>query len=184
MSWVQQFWVPCGGWRLHCGAAAPAVNMLEEALHQRVRWYEHCELKLSNYQLYLDEYDHIFCFIAFFKVIFKMINFQTFKEKLQKKKVTKMRHVIIPIQPVLPELQFMKWIFHENGYCSQSCGLWLLVSFWMCSLVFFENTDVVSTDISAFLVEILIKIQNHINSPLQRWCVDMIFDWKKNTKYI
>ena len=36
---VPQFWLHCGGWRLHCGAggftagaAAPAVNMLEEAL--------------------------------------------------------------------------------------------------------------------------------------------------------
>ena len=34
-------------------------------------------------------------------------NFQTFKEKLQKK-VTKKGHVIIPIQPDFPGLQFMK----------------------------------------------------------------------------
>ena len=42
--------------------------------------------------------------LSHFKVIFKKEkekNFQTFKEKLQKI-VTKMRHVIIPIQPDLP----------------------------------------------------------------------------------
>ena len=89
-------------------------------------WYEHCELKLSNEQLYLDEYVHIFCFITFFKVIFRKEFFQTFKEKLQKK-VTKIRHVITPIQPDLPGLKFMKGTFHENGYCSQCCGLWLFV---------------------------------------------------------
>ena len=111
--------------------------------HQGVSSYEHCELQLSNYQFYLDEYDHIFCFIADFRIILKKEkNFQTFKEKLQNK-VTTMRHVSIPIQPDLPALQFMKITFHENGYlcryCSQSCGLCLFVSFWMCSLVFFSK---------------------------------------------
>ena len=147
--------------------------------HQWVSWYEHCELQSINYQLYLDEYDHIFSFITFCKIIFKRRkNFQTFKEKLQKK-VTKMRHVLIPIQPDLSALQFMKGTFHENGCCSQSCGLWLFVSFCMCSLVCFQNTVVISTDIWDFLVEKLITIQNHINSRLPRWCVGMTFDFKK-----
>ena len=47
---------------------------------------------------------------------------QSFKEKLQKK-VIKMKRMITPIQPDLPGLQFMQETFHENGYCSQSCGL-------------------------------------------------------------
>ena len=85
---------------------------------------------------------YMLCFIGRFFSSFwnfwKLQNFQTFKEKLQKK-VTKMTHVIVPIQPDLPALQFMKSTFHENGYCSQSCGLWLFVSFWMCSLVFFSK---------------------------------------------
>ena len=34
---VPQFWVHCGDWRLHCGAA---VNMLEEAL------YAHCPMSI------------------------------------------------------------------------------------------------------------------------------------------
>ena len=114
-------------------------------------------LHLRLNQLYLDEYDHIFCLITFFEVNLKKL--QTFKEKLQKK-VTKMNQTC---------QGYNSWmeIFTKNGYCSQSCGPWLFVSFWICSLVFFQNIDVISTDIWAFLVEKLIKMQNHINSPLQ-----------------
>ena len=43
----------------------------------------------------------------FFKFILKKKNCQTFKEKLQKK-VIQMKHVIVPIQPDFPGLQFMK----------------------------------------------------------------------------
>ena len=54
-----------------------------------------------------------FVLSIFLKVILKKKNFQTLKEKLQRK-VTKMRYVIMPIQPNLPGLQFMKGTFHTK----------------------------------------------------------------------
>ena len=38
--------------------------------HQGMSWYEHCEFQLTNYQLYLDEYDHIFWLEVFTGPIF------------------------------------------------------------------------------------------------------------------
>ena len=91
------------------------VERGELICQQGVSWCEHCEeLQMSNQQSYLDEYNHIFCFITYFEgYLQKKKNLRTFKEKLQKK-VTKMRLVIIPIQPDLPGLEFIKRNFSRK----------------------------------------------------------------------
>ena len=57
----------------------------------------------------------------------------SFKERLPKRSFKRKKNETCDytVQPNLPGLQFMKGTFHENGYCSQSCGLWLFVSFFL-----------------------------------------------------
>ena len=148
--------------------------------HQGVSWYEHCELQFSNYQFSLDEYDHISCFITSLEVYLskkeKLLDFQREASKESKKK---MKHVIIQFSQTCQGYNSWKELFTKMAIVAKvvvsDCSF---LSFWMCSLVFFQNTDVKSTDIWA-LIENLIKIQYRINSPLPWWCIDMTFDLKK-----
>ena len=84
---------------------------------------------------------YLLFFITFLRLFSKKKNFQIFKEKLEKK-VTKMRHVIIPIQPDLPGLRFMKELFTMAIVAKE---LWSLIVRFFLNVIFclFQNTDVI-----------------------------------------